>query len=174
MPKSGGIGSPLSRGLDGRTPIEHRRTSSGGIFARQYSADNLTEAAPKVGIDREKTTPLTYISHWRILCGADRRHTRVFTRQVVALLPDETYRELQIGLVDRPDWGTVIPGSGGLRKLRWGAAGRGKRSGVRVIYYWAVRRDTIVLLFLYPKNAPTDLSSRQLRDLRTIIEEEYP
>jgi mRNA-degrading endonuclease RelE of RelBE toxin-antitoxin system len=100
--------------------------------------------------------------------------TRVFTRQVLAALPDEAYRTLQAALIERPDAGAVIRGSGGLRKLRWAAPGRGSRGGVRVIYYWAKARDTIVLLFLYPKNVQGDLSPEQVRVLRRIIEEEYP
>ena len=59
--------------------------------------------------------------------------TSIFTRQVLALLDDEDYRRLQTVLVIRPTAGDLIPGSGGLRKIRWGAHGRGKRGGVRVI-----------------------------------------
>ncbi len=48
--------------------------------------------------------------------------------------------------------GVVIPGSGGVRKLRWCAEGRGKRGGVRVIYYWRTRQGEIWLLTIYAKN----------------------
>lgn len=61
--------------------------------------------------------------------------TSIFTRQVPTLLADEEYRELQTALVNRPHLGAVIPGSGGLRKMRWSRPGRGKRGGIRVIYY---------------------------------------
>jgi len=67
--------------------------------------------------------------------------TSIFTRQVLALLDDDEYRRLQTVLVVHPEVGVIIPGSGGLRKLRWGAKGRGKRAGVRVIYYWVGRQD---------------------------------
>jgi len=63
--------------------------------------------------------------------------TSVFTRRITELLSDDEYRELQATLVERPKAGPVIPGSGGIRKLRWSASGRGKRGGARVIYYWA-------------------------------------
>ena len=58
------------------------------------------------------------------------------------------YRRLQTVLVIRPDAGELISGSGGLRKIRWGAPGRGKRGGVRVIYYRAVRQDRILMLLM--------------------------
>jgi hypothetical protein len=61
--------------------------------------------------------------------------TPVFTRQVQAFRSDEEYRQLQSELIVRPDAGFIIPGSGGLRKVRWGYRGHGKRDGTRVIYY---------------------------------------
>ena len=57
--------------------------------------------------------------------------TSIFTRRVQALLDDDDYRRLQTVLVLRPDAGDLIPGGGGLRKIRWGAKGRGKRGGLR-------------------------------------------
>ncbi len=100
--------------------------------------------------------------------------TSIFTRQVQALLTDDEYRALQEILVNRPDAGAVIVGSGGLRKVRWGIKGRGKRGGVRVIYYWAVKQAQLLMLFIYPKSERDDLSPDQLKTLRKIIEEEYP
>ncbi len=69
--------------------------------------------------------------------------TSTFTRRVQELLSDEDYRKLQTVLINRPNTGAIIPGSGGLRKVRWALSGRGKRGGVRVIYYWAVRRGRV-------------------------------
>jgi hypothetical protein len=100
--------------------------------------------------------------------------TSVFSRQVQALLTDEEYRELQKALVSRPHVGALIPGSGGLRKIRWALPGRGKRGGVRVIYYWAVSQEQLLMLFIYPKNELDDLTPAQIKILRTIVEEEYP
>jgi len=65
--------------------------------------------------------------------------TTVFTRRIVELLSDDEYRQLQLFLAARPEAGSVIPGSGGLRKLRWGVGRSGKRSGIRVIYDWIVQ-----------------------------------
>ena len=100
--------------------------------------------------------------------------TSVFTRQIQQLLTEDEYRQLQMALVIRPDSGALIPGSGGLRKLRWAASGRGKRGGARLIYYWAVPQDQIILLFIYPKNVQDDLTPDQLRALRKIVEAQYP
>ena len=100
--------------------------------------------------------------------------TSIFTRQVQALLDDDEYRRLQTALVIHPDIGDRIPGGAGLRKMRWGAQGRGKRGGIRVIYYWAVRQDCILMLLMYSKNEMDTLTPEQVKVLRRIIEEEYP
>jgi hypothetical protein len=89
------------------------------------------------------------------------------------MLSDEEYRLLQAHLVNKPDVGKVIPGSGGMRKLRWSAKGHGKRGGIRVIYYWFMSKDIILLLFAYSKNEQDDLTKEQLRQLKKIIEREY-
>ncbi len=99
--------------------------------------------------------------------------TSIFTRQVQALLSDDDYRQLQMALFLHPELGAVIPGSGGLRKTRWAIQGRGKRGGVRVIYFWAVVQDKILMLFIYAKNDQEDLTPEQLKVLRKIVEEEY-
>ncbi|HOU45111.1 MAG TPA: type II toxin-antitoxin system RelE/ParE family toxin [Anaerolineaceae bacterium] len=100
--------------------------------------------------------------------------TSIFTRRVSALLSPEEYRLLQLALLAQPDLGSVIPGSGGLRKVRWALKGRGKRGGSRVIYYWAATRDAILMLMIYSKNEQDDLTPGQLAILRHILEEEYP
>jgi mRNA-degrading endonuclease RelE of RelBE toxin-antitoxin system len=99
--------------------------------------------------------------------------TPVFTRRVLKLLTDDDYRLLQHELVARPDVGNIIRGSGGLRKVRWAATGRGKRGGVRVIYYWSVDREIILMLLIYGKNEQDDLTAEQLRALKGLVEEEF-
>ena len=61
--------------------------------------------------------------------------TRLFTRLVQDYLKENEYRVLQEALMNNPEAGNLIPGSGGIRKLRWRAPGRGKRGGFRVMYY---------------------------------------
>ena len=99
--------------------------------------------------------------------------TAVFTGLVRKGLDDDEYRALQITLLLRPEQGAVIPGSGGLRKIRWGAKGRGKRGGLRVIYYWEKSRSTCYMLFAYRKNEQGDLTPAQIRVLARLVREEF-
>jgi len=99
--------------------------------------------------------------------------TPVFTELVQHTLDEGSYRALQLTLLLRPEQGSVIRGSGGLRKIRWGAEGRGKRGGVRVIYYWDKPRATCYMLFLYRKNEQGDLTSAQIRTLARLVREEF-
>ncbi len=99
--------------------------------------------------------------------------TSLFTKQVQKLLSDEEYRQLQSNLANLPEMGSIIPKSGGLRKVRWGYRGQGKRGGIRVIYYWAVAQERLLMLLMYPKNVQDDLSPAQLNTLRQIVEDEY-
>ena len=98
--------------------------------------------------------------------------TPVFTKDVRDLLSDEEYRGLQLALLLRPEQGSVIPGSGGLRKIRWKLKGRGKRGGIRVIYYWITSENTIYMLLLYEKSDQEDLTPEQAKVLRKLVREE--
>ena len=91
--------------------------------------------------------------------------TKLFTRLVQHYLTDDEYAALQAFMAAEPEVGTVIPGSGGVRKLRWRAAGRGKRGGNRVIY--CIRHSERVL---YPKNIKENVSPRVLRQIRQEME----
>ena len=99
--------------------------------------------------------------------------TAVFTRRVLKLMSDEDYRELQQALVADPELGALIRQSGGLRKLRWARAGRGKRGGVRAIYYWAPAQKILLMLLIYGKNEQDDLTAKQLHTLKSAVEKEF-
>ena len=86
------------------------------------------------------------------------------------LLTDDELADVQRLLLARPDAGKIIPKSGGLRKLRVAAKGHGKRGGARIIYYWVVANDRILMLDIYAKNERDDLSAGELKLLRTLIE----
>ena len=102
------------------------------------------------------------------------KETSFFTRQTADLLSDEELTALQWALMANPESGDLILGSGGLRKLRWAGSGRGKRGGLRVIYYWHVSGSVILLLLAYPKNEQENLSPDQLKILKSIIKNEFP
>jgi mRNA-degrading endonuclease RelE of RelBE toxin-antitoxin system len=96
--------------------------------------------------------------------------TSIFTKLIQKLLPDESYRMLQMALMLRPDAGSVIKGSGGLRKIRWKSPGSGKRGGLRLIYYWD-HPDDIYMIFIYKKADQKDLTTEQIKTLKQLIEE---
>jgi hypothetical protein len=71
-------------------------------------------------------------------------------------------------LAEHPDAGDVIPGVGGVRKLRWAARGKGKRGGARIVYLYVVIAGRVYLLRCYAKNAKADLSADDKKALRNI------
>ncbi|MEW6712552.1 MAG: type II toxin-antitoxin system RelE/ParE family toxin [Candidatus Riflebacteria bacterium] len=99
--------------------------------------------------------------------------TSVFTAFITTLMSDDDYKELQNSLIRCPVAGDIIKGSGGLRKLRWSASGRGKRGGSRVIYYWYKDQEIIYMLYAYAKNRQEDLTRDQLKVLSKLVEEEF-
>lgn len=90
----------------------------------------------------------------------------MFTKQLHRYLEDDEYKDLQDFLIKMPDAGDLIQGTGGLRKLRWGVEGKGKRSGIRVIYYWHISEDQIYFFTVYAKNEMTDLSVGEKKVLK--------
>ncbi len=99
--------------------------------------------------------------------------TPVFTRIATRIWSDEEYHALQLALFFRPELGAIIPGSGGLRKMRWSLRGKGKRGGIRLIYYWDLPSETFFMLYAYSKNEQGDLTAKQIRDLGRLVREEF-
>ena len=94
--------------------------------------------------------------------------TSIFTRQVKALIDDETYRRFQNFLLQQPDFGDTIQGTHGARKIRWSGEGRrGKSYGIRVIY--VLRNERIYFLLAYDKTRKADLTSDERKTLGSII-----
>lgn len=98
--------------------------------------------------------------------------TKLFTELVLDYLSDDEYAAMQQFLVVNPEAGDVIPASGGVRKLRWGVAGRGKRGGLRVIYFLRRRNDEVWMLTLYAKNVADNIPAKVLRKIKEAIDAE--
>lgn len=120
------------------------------------------------------TSPTTCLRKIRLVAFGEGMlfvETSNFTRHLQSHLNDDDYAALQAFLGLHPDAGDVIRGSGGIRKMRWGSKGRGKRGGIRVIYYWFASDDCIYLLTLYDKGVKVDLTRAELTAWRKIVED---
>jgi mRNA-degrading endonuclease RelE of RelBE toxin-antitoxin system len=97
-----------------------------------------------------------------------------FTRYLSRCLDDEGYRSLQTKLGQNPEMGDLMPGTGGFRKLRWADArrGKGRRGGLRVIYYHFKSDEQIWLMTVYDKNEAADLSAREKKLLKDTVNKE--
>ena len=101
-------------------------------------------------------------------------HLPTFTRSARKLLDEASVFELELALVLSPAAGDLIPGARGLRKLRRPGSGRGKRGGVRVIYYLVGNEDRIYLVFAYAKNRRSDLTPAQVSQLAAHVALQLP
>ena len=97
-----------------------------------------------------------------------------FTRYLSGYLTDDEYRELQYRLASAPELGDVMPGTGGFRKLRWAdrKRGKGRRGGLRVIYYYFTGEQQIWLMTLYDKDEASDITPKEKKALKSAIETE--
>jgi mRNA-degrading endonuclease RelE of RelBE toxin-antitoxin system len=91
-----------------------------------------------------------------------------FKAEATVLIGESGIEALAVYLIDHPDAGEVIPGAGGLRKLRWAAKGKGKRGGARIIYVYVATAARVYLLSCYAKNVKTDLTTDEKKELRRI------
>ncbi|RJP20160.1 MAG: transcriptional regulator [Candidatus Omnitrophota bacterium] len=98
--------------------------------------------------------------------------TSLFTKLLPRYLDDDEYRSLQGYLVEHPDCGDIIKGSGGVRKMRWASNGKGKRSGVRVIYYWKGHVNEIWMLTIHSIQERVSIESHIVKQIAEEIESE--
>jgi len=96
--------------------------------------------------------------------------TKLFSRLLGEFLSDDDYARLQSALIEAPERGALVQGSGGVRKLRWAQPGRGKRGGVRVIYYAKIREGVIWMLTIYAKNEEENIPAHLLRKIKEEID----
>jgi mRNA-degrading endonuclease RelE of RelBE toxin-antitoxin system len=107
-------------------------------------------------------------------CAMEFFEAPAFTRYLPRYLDDDQYRILQRALANTPDIGDLMPGTGGFRKLRWADVrrGKGRRGGLRIIYYWFDVQDRIWLMTIYDKSEAADLTPEQKRMLKAAIDTE--
>ena len=98
--------------------------------------------------------------------------TTIFEKVISHFMDEEEYRQLEATIVQYPENGDIVPGSGGIRKYRWKRQGMGKRGGLRIIYYWITGDFQILMLYVYPKSKQADLSKDQIKDLKYLVQEE--
>lgn len=96
--------------------------------------------------------------------------TKLFTHLVDEYLSDDEYAALQWALASNPTAGDLVRGSGGVRKVRWRASGRGKSGGVRIIYYARTHMGEIWMLTIYAKNVAESIPVNVLRHIREEID----
>jgi hypothetical protein len=97
-----------------------------------------------------------------------------FSRRRADCLDDDQFRRLQAELANNPEAGDLMPGTGGFRKMRWADArrGKGRRGGLRVIYYHFPSEHQIWLMTLYGKDEASDLTAQQKKALKAAIVDE--
>lgn len=94
--------------------------------------------------------------------------TRQFDVMISELLTEDELADLEFALAVRPEAHPIIPGTGGVRKMRWARSGMGKRGGIRVIYYYAADLKAALLMTAYAKNVQENLNNDQKKVIRKI------
>ncbi|AIK95656.1 type II toxin-antitoxin system RelE/ParE family toxin [Candidatus Odyssella acanthamoebae] len=94
----------------------------------------------------------------------------LFSKLISSYLDNDEYAAFQWDLALHPEKGDIIPSSGGLRKIRWSAKGKGKRGGVRVIYFYQNKQGQIWLLTIYAKNEDENIPLSVLKKVKKELE----
>jgi len=97
--------------------------------------------------------------------------TKVYERTIGKLIPVESRRQMEDAIAQDPDAAPIIPGTGGIRKLRWSVPGRGKRGGIRTIYFYHAGPEEIYLLTAYGKSDREDLSPADIKAWSRLVAE---
>ena len=147
--------------LSNRYPMQLHWRAVEKINAQGLSIGRIQTSGPFCAIDL--CTPMEYNLFMTFV------ETKLFTSRILDAMSDDEYAALQHYLANRPDAGAVIPGAGGVRKVRWSGSGRGKRGGSRLIYYWDCG-DRILMLYVYLKNERENLTEEQKKLMRQIAE----
>ncbi len=95
--------------------------------------------------------------------------TPTFLREAASILSDSERAELAGAVAANPELGNVMPGTGGVRKLRWAAKGKGKRGGVRVIYYYHSESLPLFLLNLFAKSEKVNLTKAERNEMKKLV-----
>ncbi|MBT0587941.1 type II toxin-antitoxin system RelE/ParE family toxin [Alteromonas oceanisediminis] len=100
--------------------------------------------------------------------------TSLFTKILPSYLGEEDYRGLQNYLLQHPESGNIVKGSGGVRKVRWAGEQQGKSGGVRVIYYWKKSESEMWMLTIYSKSEKATIPGHQLKKIAEAINNDKP
>ena len=96
--------------------------------------------------------------------------TRPYERRIVKLLPPDERDRMETAVAINPEAHPIVPGTKGVRKARWSLPGVGKRGGIRLIYYFWVEPNAVVLITAYPKNEKENLTDADKKEIRKLIE----
>lgn len=96
--------------------------------------------------------------------------TRTYEKRIAKLLPAEDRTEMENAVATDPERYPVVPGTKGVRKARWSRPGMGKSGGIRLIYYFWVEPNAVVLIAAYAKNEKENLTDADKKEIRKIVE----
>lgn len=114
---------------------------------------------------RQTKIPLEYYTAMPYNMCMEFIETSLFTSLIYDYLSEDEYLGLQVHLLQHPESGDIIRGSGGVRKIRWSTKGKGKSGGIRLIYYWKVSEEEIWLLTVYSKSEQETIPGHILKKI---------
>ncbi len=112
---------------------------------------------------------LLYVQDVQFFMRYEFIESSLFTKMVYDYLTEEDYTAFQHFLLENPEAGDVVKGSGGVRKVRWARPGAGKSGGVRVCYYARTTAGQILLLVIYAKGVRASIPGSILKQLKEVL-----